>query len=172
MRERLFRRSGFTLVELLIVVVILGVLAAIAIPQFTSNTEDAKLAAVDTSLSELRNAVEMYYHQHNAAYPGAKKYTDGTAVSSTSEADTAFVKQLTLYSAATGVAVKIKDAAHPYGPYLKKGIPTNPFNSLATVVTDITTTDISTAASSGSGGWKFYVKTGRLLANDGSHDAR
>ena len=42
---------GFTLVEILIVVVILSVLAAIAIPQFNSSTEDAKLSALDTDLA-------------------------------------------------------------------------------------------------------------------------
>jgi general secretion pathway protein G len=170
MRRRL--SGGFTLVELLVVVVILGVLAAIAIPQFTSNTEDAKLAALDSSLAELRSAVELYYHQHNAIYPGAKKYTDGSNVGSTAEADTAFVKQLSLYSAATGKTSVTKSDTYKYGPYLKKGLPRNPFNDLATIKTDITTTDISAATSSGTAAWKFYVKTGRLLADDGTHDAR
>jgi len=170
MRRRL--SSGFTLVELLVVVVILGVLAAIAIPQFASNTEDAKLAALDSSLAEMRNSVELYYHQHNAAYPGAKKYTDGSAATTTADADTAFVNQLTLYSAVTGKTSKTKDTTYKYGPYLKKGIPKNPFNELATIKTDITTTDISAATSSGTAAWKFYVKTGRLMADDGTHDAR
>ena len=170
MRRRL--SSGFTLVELLVVVVILGVLAAIAIPQFSSNTEDAKLAALDSSLAEMRNSVELYYHQHNAAYPGARKYTDGSAAGTTAEADTAFIKQLTLYSAVTGKTNNSKDTTYKYGPYLKKGVPKNPFNELATVKTDITTTDISAATSSGTSAWKFYVKTGRLMADDGQHDTR
>ena len=172
MIRHLSKRSGFTLVELLIVVVILGVLAAIAIPQFGSNTEDAKLSALDSSLAELRNAVELYYHQHSAVYPGAKKETDGSDVSTAAEAATAFEKQLTLYSDASGKTATSKDATHKYGPYLKRGLPTNPFNSLSTVICDIATTDITTAASSGTAGWKFYIKTGRLIANDGSHDAR
>ena len=170
MRRRL--SSGFTLVELLVVVVILGVLAAIAIPQFTSNTEDAKLAALDSSLSELRNSVELYYHQHNAVYPGAKKHTDGSNVTTTAEADSAFTKQLTFYSAATGKTSTTKTDVYKYGPYLKKGIPKNPFNDLLTVNADITTTDISAATSSGTSAWKFYVKTGRLMADDGQHDTR
>jgi prepilin-type N-terminal cleavage/methylation domain-containing protein len=164
--------SGFTLVELLVVVVILGVLAAIAIPQFTSNTEDAKLAALDSSLAELRNSVELYYHQHNAIYPGAKKYTDGGNVSTGAEADTAFVKQMTLYSAATGKTSTSRSDTYKYGPYVKKGLPKNPFNDLIAVKCDITTTDISAATSSGTAAWKFYVKTGRLLADDGAHDSR
>jgi len=164
-------RSGFTLVELLIVVIILGVLAAVAIPQFSSNTEDAKVSALDTSLAEMRNAIELYYHQHNATYPGAKKYTDGAAVSSAAEAESSFVAQLTLYSSATGVTANTKDATYKYGPYLKKGLPKNPFTSgLSDVQCDITTADISSVSSSGTEAWKFYIKTGRLIANDGSHD--
>ena len=165
-------KTGFTLVELLIVVVILGVLAAVAIPQFSSNTEDAKLSAIDTSLAEMRNAIELYYHQHSATYPGAKKHTDGTAVTTTAQADTAFVKQLTLYSAATGVTAASKDATYKYGPYLKRNMPPNPYNDNRTVVTDISTTDITAATATGTTGWKFYTKTGRLIANDGNHTDR
>ncbi len=172
MARRLSMRSGFTLVELLIVVVILGVLAAIAIPQFGSNTEDAKLSALDSSLAELRNAVELYYHQHAAVYPGEKKETDGADVTTAAEAQAAFVKQLTNYSAADGKTSVSKDGTYKYGPYLKKGVPNNPFNSLNSIICDIATTDITAAASSDTGGWKFYIKTGRLIANDGAHDAR
>ena len=163
--------SGFTLVELLIVVVILGVLAAIAIPQFTNSTDDAKVSALDSSLSEVRAAVELYYHQHNGVYPGAKKETDGTDVAAAAEAATAFAKQLTLYSSAAGVTAVSKDATYKYGPYLKIGLPKNPFNSLNTILCDIATTDITSVATNGATGWKFYIKTGRLLANDGGHDA-
>ncbi len=170
MRRRLSNRSGFTLVELLIVVVILGVLAAIAIPQFNTSSEDAKISALDTNLSHLRNAIELYYHQHKQVYPGAKKETDGTDVGNATQAQAAFVAQLTIYSADTGVTSASKDSTHKYGPYLKKGIPVNPINGLSTVVCDIAETDISVAASGGTAGWKFYVKTGRIIADDGSHD--
>ena len=170
MNHKRCNRSGFTLVELLIVVIILGVIAAIAIPQFTSSTEDAKLSSLDMTLSEMRNAIEMYYHQHGANYPGAKKHTDGAAVATAAEAATAFVNQLTLYSSATGVTAVTKDATYKYGPYIKKSMPSNPYNSLATVVCDITVDDITSTASGGTGGWKFYTKTGRLLSDDGAHD--
>lgn len=170
MMRKTRNHSGFTLVELLIVVIILGVIAAIAIPQFTSSTEDAKLSALDMTLSELRNSIELYYHQHGATYPGAKKHTDGTAVGTAGEAATAFVNQLTLYSAVTGVTSNSKDGTYKFGPYLKKGVPINPFNSDKTVICDITETDITAVASGGAAGWKFYTTTGRLIANDGAHD--
>ena len=75
MTRKLLNRSGFTLVEILIVVIILGVLAAVAIPQFTSSTDDAKTSALDMTLSELRNAIELYFHQHGGTYPGQLKLT-------------------------------------------------------------------------------------------------
>jgi prepilin-type N-terminal cleavage/methylation domain-containing protein len=165
------KQSGFTMVELLIVVIILGVLAAIAIPQFAGNTDDARLSALDTSLSELRNAIEMYYHQHSNVYPGAVKETDGTASANAAAAQTAFLAQLTLYSKADGTTSAAKDATFPYGPYLKKGLPKNPYGGLTTILCDIAEDDITAAASSGTFGWKFYTITGRLIANDGAHDA-
>jgi general secretion pathway protein G len=171
MNHKVTNRSGFTLVELLIVVIILGVLAAIAIPQFTSSTDDAKLSSLDTSLAELRNAVELYYHQHNNAYPGAKNNTTGLDVATAAEAATAFAAQMTLYSAIDGVTSNTKDATHKYGPYLKKQVPKNPYNDLSTILCDIATTDITSIASDGTTGWKFYVQTGRFMANDGAHDA-
>ncbi len=170
MRLRRSGQSGFTLVELLIVVIILGILAAIAIPQFSTSSEDAKISALDTDLSHLRNAIELYYHQHKAVYPGAKRETDGSDVGNAAQAAAAFVAQLTLYSDNDGVTAAEKDSTYKYGPYLRKGIPVNPFNGSNTVVCDIAETDISVAASGGTGGWKFYTKTGRLLADDGGHD--
>ena len=64
-----------------------------------------------------------------------------------------------------------KTATYKYGPYLKKSLPKNPFNDLSTVLCDISEDEIDKASSSGTAGWKFYTITGRLIANDGSHDS-
>ena len=61
---------AFTLVELLIVIIIVGILAAIAIPQFGDSSQDARIAALDANLTGVRNSVELYFHQHRNAYPG------------------------------------------------------------------------------------------------------
>jgi general secretion pathway protein G len=163
--------AGFTLVELLIVVIILGILAAIVVPQFASSTEDAKLQTLRTDLTELRSAVELYYHQHNNRYPGKYKETDGTSVANASEAATAFAAQLTQYTDKNGKVSGTKDATYKYGPYLKAlKIPVNPFMDGATaddMLADIATTDITAApTANGTTGWKFYVGTGRVVAND------
>ena len=62
--QKLLKAKGFTLVELLIVVIILALLAAIVIPQFASSTDDAKIASLDTSLvREIDDGDTEHYHQ-------------------------------------------------------------------------------------------------------------
>lgn len=174
MRTIIRNDKGFTLVEMLIVVIILGILAAIAVPQFGSSTEDAKLGTMEANLSYLRNSVERYYHEHGATMPGEINHTSGAAVASVDECKAAFVAQLTLFSDKDGKTSNSKTGNFVYGPYVKSvKIPTNPFTDNNAVLCDITVTDITTAASTTTNGeaWKFYAKTGRLISNDGSHDS-
>ncbi len=64
-------RRAFTLIEILIVVVILGILAAIVIPQFTDASEEAMEASVRTQLQTIRSQIELYNVQNPAtAYDG------------------------------------------------------------------------------------------------------
>ncbi len=58
MRNRV--RKAFTLVEILIVVVILGILAAIVVPQFTNATQDAQTGNIRAQLKSLQNQIELY----------------------------------------------------------------------------------------------------------------
>ena len=62
-------RRGFTLVEILIVVVILGILASIVVPQFASATEQAQHVATLDQLNKLRKALALYYVRSNSVYP-------------------------------------------------------------------------------------------------------
>ncbi|MBS0192422.1 MAG: prepilin-type N-terminal cleavage/methylation domain-containing protein [Phycisphaerales bacterium] len=62
-------RFGFTLVEILVVVVILGILAAVVVPQYASATDDAKKQATLDQLVKLREAMGVYYARSNAKFP-------------------------------------------------------------------------------------------------------
>src|SRR4051812_43097400 len=63
------RTSGFTLVEILIVVIILGILAAIVIPQFTNASQDARKNSLTSQLQTIRSQVELYKLQHRDKLP-------------------------------------------------------------------------------------------------------
>src|SRR5438105_6308823 len=59
--ERKGSRGGFTLMEIMVVVVILGILAATIIPQFISSKQDAMINAAKADIANLENAVERFY---------------------------------------------------------------------------------------------------------------
>ncbi len=62
-------RKAFTLVEILIVVIILGILAAIVVPQFTSASQEAQLSNAESQLQTIRNMIELYRVRNNGDYP-------------------------------------------------------------------------------------------------------
>jgi prepilin-type N-terminal cleavage/methylation domain-containing protein len=62
-------RPGFTLVEMLICLVVVGLLAALAVPRFANTTAKANVAAVKSDLHNLAQAQETYYNEHQAYAP-------------------------------------------------------------------------------------------------------
>ncbi len=132
-------KKGFTLVEILIVVVILGILAAIVIPQFTDASTEARESSLMSDLQTMRSQIELYKIQHSDALPGA--------------ASASFELCMTGQTDILGVA------GIGYGPYLQK-IPTNPFND---------SNDVAVTGSLGSDttkGWFFNIISGAFNAND------
>lgn len=105
------KRIAFTLVELLIVVVILGILAAVVVPQFSDASGDAQLSSLTTNLQTIRGQIELYRLQHNGAYPTSNAL---------------FEAQMTAKTDATGAP------GPDYGPYLQS-IPNNPYDNLNTI---------------------------------------
>ncbi len=170
-------QRGFTLVELLIVTIILAILAAIVIPQFAATTDDAKLAALDSNLSSIRAAVDLYYQQHGS-YPsanlssGASCPASGTAGTGAINTNTAFIDQLSRYSNAAGQTCTTTDTTFTYGPYIKKDtLPKNPITDNAALVV-ITTGALGMTGNATPAGWKFDNKTGQFIADDAANDDR
>ncbi len=141
------RKSGFTLVEILIVVIILGILAAIVIPQFTEASSEARESTLTSNLQVLRSQIGLYKIQHNDTYP------DSTT-------STTFENALTTKTLVTGVT----DANGEFGPYMQK-VPENPFVTGAGANTLFT---FGTAAnpSDNTSHWYFNTATGAISAND------
>ena len=145
-------KSGFTLVEILIVVVILGILAAIVIPQFTDASTEAKTSSLCSDLQTVRSQIELYKIQHNDVMPGAP----ATGVS--------FELAMTTYTLQTGAQAATQAPADGvFGPYLQK-IPSNPFTPIAA---DADQVESGVAAPIvGAKGWYYNTTTGAFNAND------
>lgn len=154
-------RRGFTLIEMLIVIIILGILAMVIIPQITVSQDDAKISTLKTNLASLRGAIELYNAQHGNVYPGV--LTDGTNAANTAGA---FVSQLTLFSNANGVTSNTAGAAFPLGPYIKAGtLPVNPFNNLSNVAVNGTQTNIALGRTVDNGnGYVAWLPLGVIFA--------
>jgi len=103
-------RRAFSIVELVIVVAVLGIMAAIVVPHFQGHATEAKEAVAKDNLRILRAAIELYTAQHGGVPPG---YKNDNPQSTPSEA--CFVDQTVVQ-----------------GDYLKR-MPKNPFNNLDTV---------------------------------------
>lgn len=138
------RHPGFTLIEVLIVVVIMAVLAATIIPQFTSSTTDAKRSARDFNSHSLQAQIELYRIDHGK-YPTLAQLNDE---------DTCVLTHATSKDGTTAVQ---PDDAHPYGPYILGGkLPANPMNDSNAIVA-ATTNPPTDSADSGASGWQYYT---------------
>ncbi len=136
------KRKAFTLVELLIVVVILGILAAVVIPQFSDASTDSRFSALTTNLAIIRGQLELYKLQHRGAYPLL----------------TTFVAQMTAGTDVNG------NPGTDFGPYLQR-IPNNPF-----VVANppaVTGNDVTTDPAGATKAWYYDEVSGEFKANDG-----
>jgi general secretion pathway protein G len=144
--------KGFTLVEILIVVIILGILAAIVIPQFTEASNDARESALASDLQTMRSQVELYKIQHLDCLPGDDQ---ATPVVDVTDAD--FVADLTVQTDQDGTA------GTTFGPYLQT-FPSNPFVSGAT--TNTITSGAGASPGNGLSGWWLNTTTGKVSPND------
>jgi general secretion pathway protein G len=132
-------KSGFTLVEILIVVIILGILAAIVIPQFTNASTSARSASTVSQLQTLRSQIQLFKLQHNDTLPDLVTNQWGQLINKTN-----------LTGAVDATAAGI------YGPYLET-TPKNPLNNNSAVDASASGTTI---------GWVYTLTTGAIQATN------
>tara|TARA_R110002072_G_scaffold42064_21_gene119003 strand:- start:302407 stop:302859 length:453 start_codon:yes stop_codon:yes gene_type:complete len=137
--------KGFTLVEILIVVVILGILAAIVVPQFTNAANEARMGNIRTQTSTLENQIELYAAQNSGAYPTLAELQDDWAVL----VDGNYIKEM---------------PKNPFSP-----------SANATTVTDMTAADSAAADTAAAGGdatsgWLYDDETGFIRASSAPYE--
>ena len=140
------RVTGFTLIEILIVVIILGILAAVVIPQLSHATTDARRSAMASTVQTLRNQVALYRVQHSDKLPDA----------------TNFWNLMMSKTDATGAAWTTSSTTGPFGPYMQTQ-PANALNALSTVLDG---TNASTISSSVGFVYDYTGGTGQLWGTD------
>ena len=175
MNREINDRLAFTLIEMLIVIILLGILAMVIIPHIFSSIEEAKLNTLKSILSVERKAIELYYFQHNRTYPGANNIDGGGFAKGDKGQAEAYLAQMFQYTDVNGAVSNLKDATHKYGPYLKgpETAKKNPYNNLYDLKIDSKKDNITERKSDDEKkqtGWKFYSVTGVFMANDGDHD--
>jgi len=137
--RRTLSRKGFTLVEILIVVIILGILAAIVIPQFTNASTDAKRSNMASQDQTIKSQISLYSLQHNdSAPPLATLFTNLGEITDVNGN----------VSGAAGFA------APGFGPYLQ-ATPVNPLTNSSSVVAVGTAAALTT-------GWYYNAATGEF----------
>jgi general secretion pathway protein G len=168
--KKLRNQAGFTLIEMLIVVILLGILAMLIVPQISVSTEDAKLSSLQANIGAMRNAIELYYYEHDNTYPGEND-SSGTATTVPATAALAFKAQLTQYTVLNGAVSVSNSAGDKLGPYLKSStLATNPYNDFNDVVCDFTDDITEREVDAGEFGWKFYPTNGVFMANHADHN--
>ena len=120
--------KAFTLVEILVVVIILGILAAIVIPQFSNATQNARASMLADNLRIMRTQVMVFKAQHNSVSPG---YPAGDPSQAPTSVD--FVAHFTQATKATCESAAPGTDGYPYGPYMSL-IPEDPINGKRTVL--------------------------------------
>jgi prepilin-type N-terminal cleavage/methylation domain-containing protein len=139
-------RRAFTLVEVLIVVVIMALLAALVIPQLGNSTADAAESTLLYNLHTLRNQIQVYKAEHLGQVP---KLVDGS------------LPQLTSFTDAGG-SIGPRGTQSKLGPYVAGALPMNPLAESNIVVQ---AASVPPKVEQPGAGWLYDADTGQIWAN-------
>ena len=135
---------AFTLVEILIVVVILGILAAIVIPQFSDATQASQESTLRMDLHRIRIQLEIY-KEHHGGYPGLNDF------------EAVMTRPTNAQGVVAPEGTSKGTAAYPFGPYLNS-VPRNPRM--------LTSQPLIGNGNPGTSHWHYDPATGIFRAND------
>jgi general secretion pathway protein G len=127
-------RRGLSLIELMIIVAILGILAAIVVPTFSNANETAKASSLASQLNTIKKFLILYKTDHNGVYPTQSQL---------------IANQWQVLTATTDVYGEVTGS--DYGPYFHKP-PTNAYK------------DSSVVAADNSAAWQYDASTGTIQA--------
>ncbi len=156
-------RHAFTLVELLIVVVILAILAAIALPKLSNASSQARNAMLADNLRIIRTQIAVFRGQHLGVSPG---FPDGDADSTPTEST--FVAHMTMSSNKAGEVASVGTDGYGFGPYMSS-IPLNPVNDKSTVQIIGNSASIP-GEGDDSHGWIYQPSTSIFFADSNGED--
>ena len=140
-------RRGFTLIEILIIVMIMAILAATILPQLTSSVSDSKIGSLKINVRILRDQIQRYRCDHQELPPtGADN-----------------LKQLCSSTNVSG-AIGPRGPSYPFGPYLDK-VPVNPFTGSPRVNVISSSAGPPTASGAPDAGWMYRSDTGEIWAD-------
>jgi len=147
-------RQAFTLVEILIVVIIIGLLAGIVLSQFRDPGDQARTASLQANLKEIRKQLQLYKVDHLGSLPAeAQGDTEDT-----------FIDQMTGYTDVDGnTRAYPDDTTFKYGPYID-GVPPNSVSGLRDIRI-IQNARTQFRARSRDGGWYYNAATGEFRAD-------
>src|SRR5687767_12361463 len=138
------KELGFTLIELMIVVAIIGILAALALPKFASLVEKSREAASKGNLNSVRSSISIYYGDTEGVYP-SEMWTD---------AGYSFSKYLE----------KIPPVKATHSG-IGNGITETPSGTAVQHTTDEAITAIGT-------GWRYNPNNGHIFVNSSATDSK